>query len=96
VQLENAAAEHGFLPRVPFQTESYDVAQALSDAGVAIALVPKLALSDRLATKARPLASPLYREIHAVTPRNTDHIPLAAHFVQHLKQVVDAYLEDRQ
>lgn len=95
VQLENAAAEHGFLPRVPFQTESYDVAQALSDAGVAIALVPKLALSDRLATNARPLASPLSREIHAVTPRSTDHIPLAAHFVAHLTQVVAAYLEDR-
>jgi molybdate transport repressor ModE-like protein len=95
VQLENAAAEHGFLPRVPFQTESYDVAQALSDAGVAIALVPKLALSDRLATKARPLSSPLSRQVDAVTPRSTDHIPLAGHFIKHLTQVVDAYLTGR-
>ena len=92
VQLENAAAEHGFLPRVPFQTESYDVAQALSHAGVAIALVPRLALSDTLATKACPLKSPLAREIDAVTPRSTDHIPLAGHFIKHLTQVVDVYL----
>jgi hypothetical protein len=41
--------------------------------------VPKLALSDRRATKARSVRSPLYREIHAVIPRSTDHIPLAAH-----------------
>ena len=40
-------------------------------------LVPKLALSDRLATKARPLRSPLYREIHAVIPgaQITSHWP---------------------
>jgi molybdate transport repressor ModE-like protein len=93
VQLENAAAERGFIPQVPFQTESYDVAQALAGAGVAIGLVPKLALSDRLQTKARPLTTPLTREIYIIAPRSIDHIPLAQHFITHLVEVVSSYPE---
>jgi DNA-binding transcriptional LysR family regulator len=88
VQLDDAAAECGFLPRVPFQTESYDVAQALAGAGVAIALVPRLALSDRSATKARPLARPVRREVYALLPRDCDHVPLARQFLQYVTEAV--------
>ncbi len=88
IQLDDIAADAGFVPRVPFQTESYDVAQALADAGVAVALVPRLALSDRLATKARPLVRGVYRDISAVTPRSTDHIPLARQLLTGVRQVV--------
>jgi DNA-binding transcriptional LysR family regulator len=50
VQLEDLAADAGFVPRVPFVTESYDVVQALADAGVAVGLVPRLALTRHLGT----------------------------------------------
>ncbi len=93
-QLEECAARAGFVPRVSFRTDSYDVAQSLADVGVAIALVPHSALSDRLAVNARPLASPPYREIRAVTPRRTDHIPLVQHLLTGLRQVAADQRQD--
>ncbi len=87
-QLDDVAADAGFVPHVPFQTESYDVAQALTDSGVAVAFVPRLALSDRLSANARPLAQPVYRDITAVTPRTTDHIPLIPDLLTGIRQIV--------
>lgn len=87
VQLDDAAAERGFVPRVPFVTESYDVAQSLSDSGVAISLIPRLALNEKLTTIVRPLALPLVRRVVAVVPTSLDHIPLATEFLRDLNQV---------
>ena len=87
VQLDDAAAEQGFVPSVPFETESYDVAQALAGAGVAVALIPLLALTKLPTTRARPVNPPLAREVFAVLPSSDDHIPLARHFLTRLRQV---------
>ncbi|WP_177239688.1 LysR family transcriptional regulator substrate-binding protein [Streptomyces monashensis] len=45
-QLDRAAGEAVFRPRVRFETESYDVAQGLVGAGSGVALVSRLALTD--------------------------------------------------
>jgi DNA-binding transcriptional LysR family regulator len=90
-QLDDAAAELGFVPYVPFETESYDVAQALAGAGVAVALIPLLALTNLGTTCVRPLEPPLAREVFAVLPSSDDHIPLARHFLARLRQVAATY-----
>ena len=43
VQQDEVAAEFSFSPRVPFETESYEVAESLVAAGVAVAIVPQSA-----------------------------------------------------
>ena len=95
LQLDDAAAEAGFVPTVPFQTESYDVAQALSEAGVAISLIPRLAFNVLGTTRARRLSNGLAREIVAVLPTSTDHVPLAAEFLRGLEQVSAGYSKRR-
>jgi len=87
-QLDDAAAEAGFIPYVPFQTESYDVTQSLAEAGVAIALIPRLALSYLPTTTNRLLSSPITREVYAVLPSNHAHVPLATEFLARLQQLV--------
>ena len=89
-QLDDAAAERGFVPHVPFQTESYDVAQALTEAGVAVSLIPRLALRNLPRTKFRPLRRRLSREVYAVLPNNDTHIPLAHDFLVRLRNVAQA------
>jgi DNA-binding transcriptional LysR family regulator len=88
--LEDAAAVQGFVPRVPFVTESYDVAQKLADSGVAVALVPRLALDPRMSVTTRALRDPLVRSIVAIVPSNTEHIPLAPEFVRDLQKIANA------
>ncbi len=88
MQLEDVAAAAGFVPRVPFQTESHDVAQALAEAGVAIAFVPRLALSERAAARAHPLARGVYRDIIAVMPRTIDHVPLVERLLTGIRQTL--------
>jgi len=88
-QLHDAAAEAGFVPRVPFQTESYDVAQAMVAAGVAIALVPELALRPGVPTVNRRLVPDLTREISAVLPGNEDDMGLAGELLDVVRQVCD-------
>jgi DNA-binding transcriptional LysR family regulator len=94
LQLDDAAADAGFVPRVPFQTESYDVAQALSEAGVAVSLIPRLAFNALSTTRARRLSNALVREIVAVIPTSIDHVPLAAEFLRGLEQMAAAHGDD--
>lgn len=87
-QLDRAATADGFTPRVPFESDSYAVAQAVVSAGVAVSFVPRLALRKPPGTTHRPLADPhLSRRIHAVVPSNTDHAPLAETFLQLLHNI---------
>ncbi|CAM05448.1 DNA-binding transcriptional LysR family regulator [Saccharopolyspora erythraea NRRL 2338] len=76
-QLEEATRAQGFLPNVPFESESYAVAEAVVSAGVAVAFIPRLAISGTSGTVHRPLAEPgLFRRIHAVVPASAGHAPL--------------------
>jgi molybdate transport repressor ModE-like protein len=86
-QLERCAGGHGFVPRVAFQTESYDVAQAIVAAGVAVALVPALALTNKAGTVALPLEPPLAREIYAALPGRDDEVRLARELLRLVRRV---------
>lgn len=87
-QLDRAAGEAGFRPKVRFETESYDVAQALVGAGSGVALVSRLALTDSPGTTHRELAHPRpYREIHAITQADTALTPLVEVFLGLLRDV---------
>ncbi|MFJ8925024.1 LysR family transcriptional regulator [Streptomyces sp. NPDC102364] len=87
-QLELLTAKAGFAPRVRFETESYDVAQALVASGVGVALVSRLALTHVPGTTHRDLAEPHpHRRIHAVTPADTSLTPLVGAFLHLLDDV---------
>lgn len=85
---DRAAAAAGFTPRIRFQTESYDVVQALVGTGIGIGLVSRLALTGDHGTTYRELAQPgPYRELHAVTSADTSATPLVAAFLGLLRDV---------
>lgn len=87
-QFDRAAGEAGFVPKVRFQTESYDVAQALVGTGIGVALVSRLALARVAGTTHRPLARPrLHRQIYAVTAADTALTPLVPAFLRLLQEV---------
>ncbi|MCO8270205.1 LysR substrate-binding domain-containing protein [Actinoplanes sp. TRM 88003] len=81
-QLDEAA---GFTPRVQFETENYNVAQALVGTGIGVTLLSRLTVRPTPGAVHRELDAPrLSREIAAVTAGSD---PLAAHFVALLGQV---------
>jgi DNA-binding transcriptional LysR family regulator len=87
-QFDRAAGDAGFTPKVRFQTESYDVAQALVGTGIGVALVSRLALTGVPGTTHRELAQPRpHRQLHAVTQADTTLTPLVDAFVELLRDV---------
>ncbi len=87
-QFDSAAQDAGFTPHVRFETESYDVAQALVGTGIGVALVSRLALADAPGTTHRPLRTPaLHRDIHVAVPADTTVVPLAEAFLDLLRDV---------
>ncbi|MDI9949604.1 LysR family transcriptional regulator [Rhodococcus sp. IEGM 1305] len=89
-QLNSAAADSGFVPWVPFQTESYDVAQALAASGVAVAFVPELALVPGRGTRARRLKPALARDVFVALPASASHVALAGELLTILKKTGQA------
>ena len=87
-QFDRACTSAGFEPRVRFQTESYDVAQALVSTGIGVALVSRLALTNVAGTTSRPLAArSLHRQLFAITPADTTLTPLVEVFLHLLFDV---------
>ncbi|MGW5253872.1 LysR family transcriptional regulator [Streptomyces sp. NPDC004012] len=87
-QFDRAASAAGFTPDVRFETESYDVAQALVGAGSGVALVSRLALTHVPGTTHRELVRPrLHRDIHAVTRADPTLTPLVEVFLGLLRDV---------
>jgi DNA-binding transcriptional LysR family regulator len=87
-QFDHAARDAGFTPNVRFETESYDVAQALVGTGIGVALVSRLALADAPGTTHRALRGPaLHRDIHVAIPADTTLVPLADTFLNLLRDV---------
>ncbi|MFD0395297.1 LysR family transcriptional regulator [Streptomyces nogalater] len=87
-QFHDAAREAGFTPAVRFETESYDVAQALVGTGIAVALVSRLALTHAPGTTHRELAHPRpYRHLYAVTRADAGLTPLADMLIDLLRDV---------
>ncbi|GHJ43364.1 LysR family transcriptional regulator [Catellatospora sp. TT07R-123] len=89
-QFDRAAAAAGFLPKIRFETESYDVAQAFVATGIGVALVSRLALTHLPGTVHRRLASPgLGRQVHAVSLADHSPTPMVAQFLRLLHDVAD-------
>ncbi|WP_144120170.1 LysR family transcriptional regulator [Catellatospora sichuanensis] len=89
-QFDRAAARAGFVPRVRFETESYDVAQAFVATGVGVALVSRLALTHLPGTVHRELTgSGLSRTLYAVTLSDHSITPMVATFLRLLHDVAD-------
>lgn len=87
-QFDRAAEGAGFTPHVRFESESYDVAQALVATGIGVALVSRLALTTPPGTTARRLRSPrLHRTIHAAVPADHTLNRLTDHFLRLLIDV---------
>lgn len=71
-QFDRITAEANFEPRIRFETESYDVAQALVATGYGIALVSRMAIRPGLGLIHRPLRHrAAHRTIHSLRHRTT-------------------------
>ncbi|MCW2866788.1 MAG: LysR family transcriptional regulator [Marmoricola sp.] len=77
VQLDVLASGFGFVPRVTFETESFQVAQALVSAGVAVAIVPATARLSLAGIRHFRITGEPTRVLYAVTARSVSHLPLA-------------------
>lgn len=87
-QFDRATRDSGFIPKVRFETESYDVAQALVGTGYGVALVSRLALNPIPGTTHRPLAGlRLHRTLYTATPSDRSTVPLVADFLGLLEDV---------
>lgn len=87
-QFDQATRAAGFEPRIRFQTESYDVAQALVATGYGVALVSRLALRAWPGATHRTLAAPaLHRAIHVAVPTRSPVPPLVGSFTELLRDV---------
>jgi DNA-binding transcriptional LysR family regulator len=80
-QFDRITHEAGFEPRIRFETESYDVAQALVATGYGVALVSRMALRSDPGLAHRPLRHRrAHRTIHTLTPATDRVTPLATTF----------------
>jgi DNA-binding transcriptional LysR family regulator len=87
LQFDQAATEAGFVPRVQFETENYNVAQSLVGTGIGVTMLSRLTVSPTPGAVHRELTEPrLYRQIYAVTA-GTAVTPLTEHFITLLSQV---------
>lgn len=93
-QFDRAAAAAGFVPKVRFETESYDVAQAFVATGIGVALVSRLALTGLPGTVHRELAPPgLARQLHVVSLADHSLTPMVAHFLRLLRDIAEDITE---
>lgn len=86
VQLDVLAAGLGFVPRVAFETESFQVAQALVSAGVAVAIVPATARLTLSGARHLRITGDPTRILYAVTAQNVNHLPLAEPMLAAIRQ----------
>lgn len=87
-QFDRIAREHDLQPRVQFQTESYDVAQAMVGTGLGISVLSRLAARPTVGAVHRELERPrIKRQLWAIHP--TDHrlTPLVDELVALLREV---------
>jgi len=87
-QFDRVAREHELAPRVQFQTESYDVAQAMVGTGLGVAVLARLAARPTPGAVHRELERPrLHRRLWAVHARDTRLTPLVDELVGLLTEV---------
>lgn len=71
--LAAVAAQHGFIPKVDYRSNNYDVIRGLVAAGLGVALVPSLAARAADGVVCRPLMTPLYRSVDLVYRRRVQN-----------------------
>jgi molybdate transport repressor ModE-like protein len=86
VQLDSLAKGFGFVPRVTFETESFQVAQALVSAGVAVAIVPATARLTLDGIRHYRITGEPTRVLYAVTAHDVNHLPLAEPMLAAIRQ----------
>lgn len=85
-QFDRAASAAGFAARVQFETENYNVAQALVGTGIGVTMLSRLTATPTPGAVHRELSRPrLHRTVYALTPA-TPLTPLADEFVALLTQ----------
>lgn len=85
-----ACADAGFAPRVSATCADYHSILRLVQVGHGVALVPRLALGDRVPTGVRllPLVTPLARRVNALVPPDRADRPAILSFVAALRETV--------
>lgn len=78
IQQDIVASRFGVVPRVAFETESFEVALAMVAAGIALAVVPRLAWHQLPGTVALDIVGEPCRALVAVTSTRTEHLRLLA------------------
>ncbi len=87
-QFDRVSREHELAPRVQFQTESYDVAQAMVGTGLGVAVLARLATRPTPGAVHRELERPrLHRRLWAVHAKDTRLTPLVDELVELLREV---------
>ena len=87
-QFDRVSREHDLAPRVQFQTESYDVAQAMVGTGLGVAVLARLATRPTPGAVHRELERPrLHRRLWALHARDTRLTPLVDELVELLRDV---------
>lgn len=87
-QFDRVAADQQLDPQVVFQTESYDVAQAMVGTGLGVAVLARLATRRTAGAVHRELERPrLRRRLWAVHHRDTRLTPLVDELVELLRDV---------
>lgn len=89
LQFDRATEAAGFTAKVRFETESYDVAQALVGTGYGVAMVSRLARNDIPGTTHVPATgvAALHRTIYAALPTQRSAVPLVTEFLALLQDV---------
>lgn len=86
IQLDALAAGFGFTPHVAFETESFEVAQSLVSAGVAVAIVPATARRTLDGIRYCRIQGSPARVLYAVTATSIEHLPLAEPMLAAIEQ----------
>ena len=94
-QFDRVSLEHELGPRVQFQTESYDVAQAMVGTGLGVTVLSRLAARPTPGAVHRELERPrLHRRLWAVHARDTRLTPLVDELVELLHDVCTTLREE--
>jgi DNA-binding transcriptional LysR family regulator len=95
LQLDRAARQHAVEPRVVFETESYDVAQAMVGTGLGVSVLARLAAVATPGAVHRELERPrLSRRLWAVHARDARLTPLVDELVALMRDVCSDIEDD--
>ncbi|PWJ26529.1 DNA-binding transcriptional LysR family regulator [Branchiibius hedensis] len=89
-QLDELAKVAGFVPRVAYQSESYEVALSLVAAGMGVALIPRTACHPTRGVHVRRVRGAPSRTLFAVTAPSAAQAPMVAPMLAALKDLARA------